>query len=215
MTPPESSHTRRRVWWLPWLAVPLVGVVGALLLLAADARGGDSATPAPRYPTPAPVTFIPPTRVPPTPAPTVESVLDKPVPDITLATLDGDSVRLPDLAGQIVFLNFWASWCEPCRGEMPTLQQLQDTHASQGVTVLAVTDPTDGQDETTIRDFLNAYHLTLTVGLSTDAAFYQQFEVVQIPTTFIIDRAGVVRWRHIGELTDDDITVYLDRLGEQ
>ncbi len=215
MTPPESSHTRRRAWWLPWLAVPLVGVIGALLLLVADASGGDSPTPAPRYPTPAPVTFIPPTRIPPTAAPTVESVLDQPVPDVTLATLDGDSVRLPDLAGQIVFLNFWAAWCEPCRGEMPTLQHLQDTHASQGVTVLAVTDPTDGQDEATIRDFLSAYDLTLTVGLSTDAAFYRQFEVVQIPTTFIIDRAGVVRWRHIGELTDDDITVYLDRLGEQ
>ena len=214
MNPPEAHHPRRRAWWLAWLPVPLLGLIGALLLIA-DANGTNNATPAPRYPTPAPVTFIPPTAIPPTAGPTVESVIDKPLPDITLATLDGDPIHLPDLTGQIVFLNFWASWCEPCRGEMPTLQRLQDTHAAQGVTVLAVTDPTDGQDETAIRAFLNDYHLTLTVGLSADAAFYRQFEVVQIPTTFIIDRAGVIRWRHIGELTDADITVYLDRLGEQ
>lgn len=167
------------------------------------------------YPSPPPVTFIAPTPLPTqTPAATATEtgVLDDPLPDITLTALDGTLIRLADLKGQILFLNFWATWCAPCQEEMPALQTLQDEHEADGVRVVAVTDPTAGQTEEDIRAFLKTYGLTFTVVLSSDPAFYQQFGVAQIPMTFIIDRAGIVRYRQIGALTAEDIAVYLQRL---
>jgi peroxiredoxin len=95
---------------------------------------------------------------------------------------------------------------------MPALQKLQNEHGSEGVRVIAVTEPTSGQTEDDIRAFLKTYDLTLTVALSSDAALYQQFGVEEIPITFIIDRAGMVRYRHIGALTVSDITGYLTQL---
>jgi peroxiredoxin len=139
-------------------------------------------------------------------------VLEKPLPDLTLTALDGSPIRLADFKDQIVFLNFWATWCVPCQDEMPALQKLQDEHGADDVRVIAVTDPTSGQTEDDIRTFMSTYHLTLTVALSSDTALYQQFGVAQIPITFIIDRAGIVRYRHIGAMNADDIATYLDRL---
>jgi peroxiredoxin len=167
------------------------------------------------YPSPPPVTFVVPTplpTLPPTATVTEAPVLDEPLPDLTLTTLDGDSIRLADLKGQIVFLNFWATWCAPCQEEMPALQALQDEHGADGVRVIAVTDPTAGQTEADVLSFLKTYNLTLTVALSSDAAFYQHFGVAQIPMTYIIDRAGIVRYRQIGALEPEDIATYLQRL---
>jgi thiol-disulfide isomerase/thioredoxin len=77
------------------------------------------------------VTFIPPTPLP-TLSPTPDPLLDLPVPDVTLTGLDGKSIRLRAFKGEIVFLNFWATWCEPCKEEMPELQALQDEHGAEG-----------------------------------------------------------------------------------
>jgi thiol-disulfide isomerase/thioredoxin len=164
------------------------------------------------YPTPAPVTFIPPTPLPPTVTPT-DPVVAHPAPDVTLTTLDGELLRLRDLEGQVVFLNFWATWCEPCREEMPALQAFQDSYGADGVRVVAVTDPTEGQTEADIRAFVDEFDLSLTVALSSDADFYRRFAVEQIPTTFIIDPAGMVRVRHIGALDAHDMAAYVQFVG--
>jgi len=142
-----------------------------------------------------------------------DNLIDEPVPDFTLATLDGETIHLPDLAGKIVFLNFWATWCEPCQREMPALQTLLDERGGD-VRVIGITDPASGQTEDDIRAFVDLYDLSLTVALSSDLALYQRFNVLQIPMTLVIDRAGIVRFRHIGELEPDDIATYLDRLAE-
>jgi peroxiredoxin len=78
--------------------------------------------------------------------------------------------------------------------------------------VIAITDPTAGQTEGDIRAFVKTYDLTLTVALSSNPELYQRFGVAQIPTTFIVDRAGIVRFRHIGALTADVIATYLAQL---
>ena len=80
--------------------------------------------------------------------------------------------------------------------------------------VIGITDPASGQTEDDIRAFVDLYDLSLTVALSSDLALYQRFNVLQIPMTLVIDRAGIVRFRHIGELEPDDIATYLDRLAE-
>lgn len=187
-------------------AILLLFITGLVLVWIVT----DSAEPVrqpPLYPTPAPVTFIPPTPLPPTITPT-DPVVAHPVPEVTLATLDGEPLRLRDLGGEVVFLNFWATWCEPCKEEMPDLQAFQDQHGGEGVRVISVTDPTDGQTEDDIRAFVTKYGITFTIALTSDRAFYDQFGATQIPTTFIIDPAGMVRVRHIGALDIDDMIGY-------
>lgn len=202
----------RRSRWLPLLVIPLIGVLGAALVLAqGDTLNGEALT---AYPSPAPVTFIPPTPLPtalPPTVPPLEEVIGAPVPDITLTTLDGGTVRLRDLAGQIVLLNFWATWCVPCQKEMPLLQQLQDERAD--VRVITITDPHLGQTERAISEFLARHTLSLTVALAEEGGpLFRLFEVVQIPTTVFLDRDGIVRFRHLGELTEADLSATLDQL---
>lgn len=200
---------------LTLLVLPLLALFAAALILAWDA---DSEPPArvqvaASYPSPPPVTFIPPTPEPTAPRPTLapppDSIMGAQVPDYTLTTLDGATIRLRDLQGEIVLLNFWATWCAPCQAEMPLLQQVQDEGRANGVRVIAVTDPTDGQTEDSIRVFLDERDLTLTVALTTDRAFFDTFQAVQIPVTYFIDRTGAVRFWHLGELHDHDVAAYL------
>jgi len=204
----------RRARWLPLLLLPLIGVIGAALVLARDDAWNDDGEALSLYPTPAAVTFIPPTPLPsalPPTLPPLDEVIGAPLPDITLTTLDGETIRLRDLAGQIVVLNFWATWCVPCQREMPLLQQLQDERAD--VRVITITDPHLGQTERTIREFLARYKLSLTVALAEEnGPLFRLFEVVQIPTTVFVDPEGIVRFRHLGELTEDDLNATLSQL---
>jgi peroxiredoxin len=191
-----------------------IAVLAALILIMGGCTSANESPPsASPYPTPAPVTFIPPTLLP-TLSPTPDPLLDQPVPDVTLTGLDGGPIRLRDFAGEIVFVNFWATWCEPCTEEMPELQALHDERGADGVRVIAITNPNEGQTEAAIRAFVDEYDLTLTVALSSDAALYAQFGVAQLPMTVIIDRAGVVRFRHIGALHDHDMATYINRLSD-
>jgi peroxiredoxin len=204
-----------RARWLPFAVLPLVGILAAGLILALSLddegeAGGDLS--AARFPTPAPVTFIPPTPRP-TPTPPADAVIDQPAPDFVLATLDGGSVHLHDLQGQVVFLNFWATWCEPCRKEMPVLQALEDRDESDQIRVIAVADP-ETDPEADIRAFVERYEIRFTIGLSSDLALYQHYDVLQIPMTYIIDRAGIVRFRHLGALDEDLISDYLGQLSD-
>jgi peroxiredoxin len=195
-----------------WLLLffPVVALVAAVIIWI----GADHSNPAPEItsiPSPAPVTFIPPTPLPTEPeAASSTGVLDQPMPELALTTLEGASIDLHDLHGQVIFLNFWATWCVPCQDEMPALQTFQDEH--NNVVVIGVTDPTLGQTEDDIRAFVEAYQLTFPIALSSDQALYIQFDILQLPTTFIIDPQGIVRYRHIGALTADDLTGYLSLL---
>ena len=188
----------------------VIGVIAAVGLIALSNTGEESAPRAALtvFPTPAPVTFIPPTPLPPTITPT-DPVLAHPVPDAALTTLDGEPLRLRDLGGEVVFLNFWATWCAPCREEMPELQTFQEQYGGEGVRVISVTNPNDGQTEDDIRAFVAEYGITFTIALTSDQTFYDQFGVAQIPTTFVIDPAGTVRVRHLGALDIHDMIGYV------
>ena len=213
---PRPTPTQNLSHWLPLVLLPLIGFgAAALVILASNTDSdGDSSSNAARFPSPPPVTFIPPTPRPAaTLTPTQETVIDRPVPDLALPTLDGSTIRLGDLQGQIVFLHFGATWCAPCREEMPALQQLQDEQGD-AVRVIAITNPDDGQTEDDVRAFLAEFDLTLTVALTTDFEPHTRFNVWQLPTTYIVDRAGIVRYRHIGALEPDDIATYLDWLAD-
>lgn len=133
------------------------------------------------------------TALPPAPA------IGHPAPLFTLPTLAGDSVALSDLQGQPVVLNFWASWCGPCRSEMPELQRLHDRLGEAGVVVLGVNQ---GESPATAAAFLETLGLSFPVALDQRTGVSQQYLVNSLPTTFFIDRAGVIRSTFIGPMSD-------------
>jgi len=231
---PQTVHFLRVVWqtrramrraraggvsshWPSLLLLPLLALTGALLILAGAIDLDAAGTPSPVYPTPAPIAFTPPTPLPPTPEPTLpapEEIIGLPAPDYALPLLDGGTIHLAAVRGQAVFLNFWATWCVPCQNEMPLLQRLQD-ELSDTVRVIAVTDPHLGQTEQQVREFLRRYRITFSVALVEDETVYRYFDVAQIPLTIILDRDGVVRFRHIGELTVADVNRYLAQVAPE
>ena len=118
----------------------------------------------------------------------------EPAPDMELKTLDGEPLRLSDLRGQVVLLNFWATWCVPCRGEIPELNDLQKELSARGFAVLGVTT-----DDTAalVREFQKDIRQDYRVALA-DKAAASKYGVVGLPATFIIDREGRIRHKFFG-----------------
>jgi cytochrome c-type biogenesis protein len=118
-------------------------------------------------------------------------------PEIDLKTLDGQAFRLDSLRGRVVLLNFWATWCVPCRQEIPDLSAMQRDLAARGLTVVGVSaeDTADG-----VRDFQKVLRQDYTVVLAASSA-KSVYGVVGLPKTFVIDRAGRIRKEITGEHT--------------
>jgi cytochrome c biogenesis protein CcmG/thiol:disulfide interchange protein DsbE len=110
-------------------------------------------------------------------------------PDFALETLDGKMVTLSDLRGQAVLINFWATWCPPCRAEMPAIQHVYDRYRDQGFIVLAV-DSQEG--DTQVRAFTDQMDLTFPVLMDRDGSVFAGYQVMALPSTFFVDRAGII-----------------------
>ena len=113
-----------------------------------------------------------------------------PAPEIALPMLSGESRTLADLRGQVVILNFWATWCGPCRAEMPALAEIQTQYASRGVIVIGVNQR---EDAGTIRRYLDSIGVDFPVALDPTGESNRQYRVLGLPTTYLIDRQGLIR----------------------
>ena len=122
---------------------------------------------------------------------------DRPTPAFSLTDVDGKSWSLTALKGRPVLLNFWASWCEPCRAEMPSLERLQTRHEKAGLLVLSVNYQ---EPLPTIRRFLEALPFSLPILLDRDGDAASAWTPRVFPTTVLIDRTGRPRSSVIGEL---------------
>jgi peroxiredoxin len=141
------------------------------------------------------------------PTPVPDRVAEgQPAPEFTAETASGEQVALSDYAGRPVILNFWATWCAPCRVEMPALQAASERYADQGVVVLAV-NALESRDQVT--GFMDELGLTFPVVLDPDGEIIDLYEVRVFPTTVLIDADGVVRAEHYGALDDQLIDDYL------
>jgi len=122
-------------------------------------------------------------------------------------------VTLSDLRGQIVVLNFWATWCPPCVEEMPSLVNLQQRMKAQGITVLAVSVD---QDESAYHKFLKQYGVNLLTVRDPDEKSKNLYGTVKIPETYIIDRYGVLRRKFIGAVdwSEPEVVEFLSRLSK-
>ena len=131
-------------------------------------------------------------------------------PAFSVTTLDGETVASEDLRGQVVVVNFWATWCPPCRLEMPSLQRLHEERADEGVVVLGIS--TDVGSEAPIRSFLEERGITYPVARAdrtTRAAFGG---ITGIPTTVLLDRRGRIRHRVVGYFVPPAMNRAVDRL---
>ncbi len=129
-------------------------------------------------------------------APTIARV-GAPAPPITLPVLGGGTADLAADRGKVVLVNFWATWCEPCKSEMPALQQLKDELNGQPFAMYSIDLQEDSE---AIAAFQKQLGLTLHVLLDDDGAVTRTYGVRGLPATFVIDRGGVVRVQRLGPL---------------
>jgi cytochrome c biogenesis protein CcmG/thiol:disulfide interchange protein DsbE len=114
-----------------------------------------------------------------------------PAPDFTLMTPAGDSIRLAELRGQAVLVNLWATWCPPCRQEMPAIQRIYREYRDQGFVVLGI-NTTVQDDPFNIAPFVERYALTFPILLDETGVVSAAYGLRSLPTSFFIDRDGTI-----------------------
>ena len=136
--------------------------------------------------------------------------IGEPAPQFVLRSPDGDLVRLSDFAGQPVWLNFWATWCGPCRRELPDIQRLATEFEDDDLVVLAVNL---GESSDTATDFWDELGLELTILLDSNEDVAIQYRRVGLPNNFFIDREGVLQGFQLGFLTEGKMREKLADIG--
>lgn len=130
-------------------------------------------------------------------------------PNFTLVDMDGASHTLSDYRGQGVFLNFWGTWCEPCKKEMPAMNRQHAIYASQGVQTLAVNIE---QSPFEVQKFMQQYGLQFPVVIDTTGDVKQAYSIIPLPTTVLINPEGTVTKIITGEMTEQQIAQHMESI---
>ena len=115
-------------------------------------------------------------------------------PEFTIMTLDGETVSLSDYRGKVVFLNFWASWCPPCRAEMPSIESLKTKMDDCDFEILAVSVDSGNQEKiiNKVQTYIDDNGFTFEVLIDNEMIVAKNYGVISVPTTFILDESGVI-----------------------
>ncbi|HEU0300037.1 MAG TPA: TlpA disulfide reductase family protein [Longimicrobium sp.] len=124
-------------------------------------------------------------------------------PAYAAETLDGERAALAHLRGRPVLLNVWATWCHPCRQEIPALEQLHRTYAPRGLQVIGVSID-QGDQEQGIREFLQEFGASYPIWLDPDGEIQAAYSTMGVPNTFLIGPDGRILWKHVGPVTADN-----------
>ncbi len=177
----------RKLWWL----IPMVSVLmlmGLLLIFASVFYiYRDAALPSDLSTVPVQVNFA--------------------APELTLTDTQGVERSLADYRGQVVLVNLWATWCPPCKEEMPAFQAFYNKHADKGLVIIAIND---GDPEPDVLQFVKDYGLTFPIWLDpTYIATEQAFKTLNLPSSFVIDRSGTVRLMWVGGISKKMLEKYV------
>lgn len=127
--------------------------------------------------------------------------LQEEAPDFTLKSLDGGNLRLEEYRGQVVLINFWASWCGPCRQEMPLLDRLHHRYEDTGFAVLGINvegDPDSAQE------IVDKTKVTFPILIDDGQKVSELYSLEAMPSTVVVDRDGVIRYIHLGYKPGDE-----------
>jgi len=130
-------------------------------------------------------------------------------PDFELVDLEGNTHRLSDYKGQGVFLNFWGTWCEPCKKEMPAMERQYQQFKDKGVQVLAVNI---AQSNFEVQKFVDEYDLTFPVVIDKTKSVMQAYNVGQLPASFLVSPDGKVKRIPPGELSEEQIQSLMESI---
>ena len=130
---------------------------------------------------------------------TIPAKVNYPAPELTLTDSTGISHSLVEYRGQVVLVNLWATWCEPCKQEMPALQSFYNQYKDRGFVVVAIND---GDPQADVLQFATDYRLTFPIWLDpTYMATEQAFKTLGLPSSFVIDRDGTIRLQWVGGIS--------------
>lgn len=136
----------------------------------------------------------------------IPMVMDYPAPELEVMTLDGVPVSLADFHGSVVLVNLWATWCPPCRQEMPTLNAFYEQYKNQGFVLIAI-DQEESRE--VVEPFVEEFGLTFPVWLDEDHLAQQAFKTVHLPSSYVIGRDGGVRLMWIGAISKANLEKYV------
>lgn len=122
-------------------------------------------------------------------------------PDFELLSIKGDKWKLSDFRGKTVILNFWASWCPPCKAEIPEMQKFYENNRNNNVEILAVNLTNSERSPDAVKDFVKDKGMTFNILLDQQGEISNLYSVMTIPTSYIIDKNGVIRDKHIGPMS--------------
>jgi peroxiredoxin len=143
---------------------------------------------------------------------TIPVAVDYPSPELNLIDISGNQASLKDYQSQVVLVNNWATWCPPCRAEMPTLREYFEDHQEQGFTVIAIEA---GEPVSEVAKFADEYGLTFPVWADPDQKALVAFRNSALPNSYVIDRRGQVRLAWTGAINRETLEKYVTPLLEE
>lgn len=133
-------------------------------------------------------------------------------PDFTLNTLDGKTVKLSDFKGKKVILNFWATWCPPCKAEMPHMQNYYQSNKDKDIIILAVNLTNQDKGLEVIHNFADDYKLTFPILLDEQGSVGSTYQILTIPTSFFINEKGEIHQKISGPMDEETMQKYVNEM---
>lgn len=133
-------------------------------------------------------------------------------PDFTLPTIEGNMVSLSSFKGKKVILNFWATWCPPCRDEIPHMVKLYEKYKDDDYVIVAVNMTSTESDIDVVKTFVNDHDMTFPILLDEKGELVALYEMIGYPTSFFLDTDGVIRYRITGALDEELLYQEMSRL---
>ena len=142
--------------------------------------------------------------------------VNKPAPDFALPGIDGRDVRLSDYRGKVVLVNFWGTWCEPCKDETPALQAAYRNLRDQGLVIIGIDlanqERTGAEGVDDVRAFTTRYGVTYPIALDVAGETARAFQIYPIPTSFFVDPSGTIRYVRAGPIDAREIEPIFNKL---
>ena len=129
--------------------------------------------------------------------------------DFTLPDINGDMIALSDYQGENIYLNFWASWCDPCNDEMPAIEKIYKEYNNKGLIILTINT---GEDKATVEEYMKANGYTFPVLLDLEMSVARQYKTSSIPVSFFINQEGKIVTKKEGLMTEEEMRKAIEKL---